>query len=397
MKSIHLKPGREKSLLRKHPWIFTSAIDMARGDPERGEVVDVISNDGEWLAYAAFSPHSKIRARVWSWDQSEQVGAELIGDRIDKAIERRARFFDSGIKNAYRECYAESDQIPGLIIDRYEGIRVIQFLTAAAEFWREEIIQHLIARGDCSSIYDRSDVDVRQLEGLQAQTGPLWGDEPSDLIPIIDGGMNFLVDIRKGHKTGFYLDQSQNRITFSKKVAPGISVLDCFSYSGAFSLAALSAGAEQTTLVDSSAVSLSTASKNFELNGLGQSGWEAIQGDAFEVLRKLRDKDRHFDMVVLDPPKFAATPAHIQRASRGYKDINMLGMKLLKPGGLLFTFSCSGGLNPELFQKIVADAALDTGREVAVIEWLGQPADHPVALGFPEGRYLKGLVCRVEG
>jgi 23S rRNA (cytosine1962-C5)-methyltransferase len=334
---------------------------------------------------------------VWGWERTQEVGAELIGERIDKAIERRARFFDPGSKNAYRECHAESDQVPGLIIDRYDEVRVIQVLTAGAEYWKEEIVEHLVARGDCSSVYERSDVDVRQLEGLEGQSGLLWGEEPADLTPIIDRGLKYLVDIRKGHKTGFYLDQSQNRATFSGLVSAGVSVLDCFSYSGAFSLAAFRAGANDSLLIDSSAESLSLAEKNFHLNGFGQSMWESNQGDAFEILRKLRDQGRHFDMVVLDPPKFAATPAHVQRASRGYKDINMLGMKLLQPGGLLFTFSCSGGVSPELFQKIVADAALDTGREVAVIEWLGQPVDHPVALGFPEGRYLKGLVCRVDG
>jgi 23S rRNA (cytosine1962-C5)-methyltransferase len=396
MKSIRLHPGREKPLIRKHPWIFASAIREIHGQPELGDVVEVVSNEGQWLALAAYSPHSKIRARIWSWDPSEEVGADLIGKRIDAAIERRARFFALENKSAFREFFAESDGIPGLIIDRYNDVRVLQILSAGTEYWRDEILQHLISRGDCSSIYERSDVDVRRLEGLEERTGHLWGEEPTQLIQIEDGKQKLAVDVRKGHKTGFYLDQSENRASFSKMINAGDSVLDCFSYTGAFSVAGLKSGAENALLIDSSGASLEIAKHNFDLNGMSDDQWEAIQGDAFEVLRKLRDQNRKFDIVVLDPPKFAATPSHIQRASRGYKDINMLGIKLLHPGGLLFTFSCSGGVSPELFQKIVADAALDAGRQAAVVKWLGQPADHPVALEFPEGRYLKGLVCRVE-
>lgn len=395
MKSIHLNPGREKSLLRKHPWIFASAVGTVSGELEKGEVVEVRSSEGSWLAYAAYSPHSKIRARVWSWDPSDEINAEWLGRRIARTIEQRARFFGSSGKNAYRECHAESDRIPGLIIDRYEDVRVVQFLTAGVEYWRKEILHHLSSRGGCASIFERSDVDVRKLEGFENQIGLLWGDEPADLITIEDGGSKFLVDVREGHKTGFYLDQWENRSSFSDMLQGGESILDCFSYTGAFSVTALKSGAGHSLLIDSSSDSLLLAERNLEINGFKPGQWEAIQGDAFEVLRSLRDQDRKFDVVVLDPPKFASTPAHVQRASRGYKDINMLGMKLLQPGGLLFTFSCSGGLAPQLFQKIVADAALDTGREAAVLQWLGQPADHPVAMEFPEGRYLKGLVCRV--
>jgi 23S rRNA (cytosine1962-C5)-methyltransferase len=239
-------------------------------------------------------------------------------------------------------------------------------------------------------------VDVRRLEGLEERSGLLWGEEPASLIQIGDAEQKLAVDVRNGHKTGFYLDQNENRTSFSKMIQVGDSVLDCFSYTGAFSVTALNAGAENTLLIDSSGVSLEMAEHIFSLNGMSDDRWEAVQGDAFQVLRKLRDQNRKFDIVVLDPPKFAATPSHIQRASRGYKDINLLGIKLLRPGGLLFTFSCSGGVSPELFQKIVAGAALDAGRRTKVVKWLGQPADHPVALEFPEGRYLKGMVCRVD-
>jgi 23S rRNA (cytosine1962-C5)-methyltransferase len=396
MRTIRLHSGREKSLRRKHPWIFESAILEVNGEPELGEMVEVVSNEGEWVALAAYSPHSKIRARIWSWDPSEKNGAELIGKRIDGAVEQRARFFSLENKSAYREFYAESDGIPGLIIDRYNDVRVIQILSAGTEYWKDAILRHLISRGDCSSIFERSDVDVRRLEGLEERSGLLWGEEPASLIQIGDAEQKLAVDVRNGHKTGFYLDQNENRTSFSKMIQVGDSVLDCFSYTGAFSVTALNAGAENTLLIDSSGVSLEIAEHIFSLNGLSDDRWEAVQGDAFQELRKLRDQNRKFDIVVLDPPKFAATPSHIQRASRGYKDINLLGIKLLRPGGLLFTFSCSGGVSPELFQKIVAGAALDAGRRTKVVKWLGQPADHPVALEFPEGRYLKGMVCRVE-
>ena len=396
MKSIRLHKGREKALARRHPWIFASAIRKPSEEPEIGEVVSVFSEEGEWLAYAAYSPNSKIRARVWSWDVSQEIEADVIGKRIDDGIERRARFIDFDDRSAYREVYAESDGLPGLIIDRYNDVRVIQFLSAGPEYWRDAILKHLIARGDCASIYERSDVDVRKLEGLAQRNEHIWGIEPPDLVQVQDYGLKLLVDVRHGHKTGHYLDQYENRLAFSKMIRPGDTVLDCFSYTGAFSVSALRAGAEMVTLIDSSGTCLEIAKTNIELNRFTDEQWEKIRGDAFVELRKLRDQNRKFDVIVLDPPKFAATPSHIHRASRGYKDINMLGMKLLRPGGLLFTFSCSGGVSPELFQKIVSGAALDTGRRVTIVSWLGQPADHPVALEFPEGRYLKGLVCLVE-
>ena len=379
-----------------HPWVFASAIKGMENAPESGEICNVISQGGEWLAYAAYSPKSKIRARVWSWDQSEEVDADFIARQIGKSIERRALFFDTKYKSACREFHAESDGIPGLIIDRYNSVRVIQILSAGTEHWRDAILEYLISRGDCTSIYERSNVEVRQLEGLAERSGLLWGEEFPEFVQIEESGCKFLVDIRHGHKTGFYLDQRENRAFFSRLVHENDSILDCFSYSGSFAVAGLLSGAENVLSVDSSSSALDLAAKNITLNGIADDQWECVRADAFEHLRKLRDQGRTFDIVVLDPPKFASTPSHLQRAARGYKDINILGMKLLNPGGLLYTFSCSGGLSPELFQKIVADAALDARRRASIVHFLGQPADHPVALAFPESRYLKGLVCRVE-
>jgi 23S rRNA (cytosine1962-C5)-methyltransferase len=396
MKSIILNPGRQKSLKRMHPWVFASAIKSMENGPESGEICNLISEGGEWLAYAAYSPQSKIRARVWSWDQSEEVDGDFIAGQIGKSIEHRARFFDYKYKSACREFHAESDGIPGLIIDRYNSVRVLQILSAGTEYWRGAILEYLISRGDCTSIYERSDVDVRRLEGLAERSGLLWGEDFPEYVQIEESGCKFQVDIRHGHKTGFYLDQRENRAVYSGLVDEGDSILDCFSYSGSFAVAGLLSGAKNVLCVDASSAVLDLAAKNLALNGISDDQWESVRADAFEYLRKLRDQGRKFDIVVLDPPKFAPTPSHLQRAARGYKDINILGMKLLNPGGLLFTFSCSGGLSPELFQKIVADAALDAKRRASIVHFLGQPADHPVALAFPEGRYLKGLVCRVE-
>jgi 23S rRNA (cytosine1962-C5)-methyltransferase len=292
--------------------------------------------------------------------------------------------------------FAESDGLPGLMIDRYNEVRVVQFLSAGAERWKETILDFLIGRGDCKTIYERSDVDIRELEGLPKVSGLSWGEEPEDLICIEESGIRYYIDIRQGHKTGFYMDQRENRLIFSELLPEGSTVLDCFSYTGAFTIHALQAGAQKVMAIDSSSSVLSIFEKNLSLNTLSKERVDLIQGDVFSELRSLRDQARTFNVIVLDPPKFASTPSQIHRASRAYKDINLLAFKLLKPGGLLFTFSCSGGLSAELFQKIVADASLDAGRKASIIRWMGQAFDHPVLLSFPEGRYLKGLVCKVD-
>jgi 23S rRNA (cytosine1962-C5)-methyltransferase len=396
MKSIHLKSGREKAVIRKHPWIFAGAISEARGDPGMGETVEVYAHDGKWLAFAAFSPNSQIRARIWTWDSEEEVNADFFLKRIDHCIGIREQFFKDQETTAYREIFAESDGLPGLIVDRYGEIRVIQILSAGVEHWRDAIVKAIISRSDCRSIYERSDVDVRELEGLPLVSGLLWGEDLEGLHQIIENGMHYYVDVVRGHKTGFYLDQRQNRQVFGGMFPEGASLVDCFSYSGGFSMNALKAGAVEIICIDSSLSALKLVGKNVSLNGFDTDKVKLVEGDVFKELRKFRDRNLAFDVIVLDPPKFASTPAHVQRAARGYKDITLLAFKLLKPGGMLFTFSCSGGVGVELFQKIVADAALDSGRRISIIRWLGQARDHPVLLSFPEGRYLKGLVCRVE-
>lgn len=405
MKKITLKPGREKSLLRRHPWIFSGAIAEVVGDPDLGETVDVFDAQGTFLARGAYSPQSQIRVRVWTFDQNQNIDSDFFRVKIEKAIDlrydrgretgnRNVTSSDSALPSSVRLIHAESDGIPGLVVDRYGDTLVMQVSTAGVEYWRETLADLLIELTGVENVFERSDADVRKLEGLSFRIGTLRGDEYSERLQIEENGLRFGVDIRGGHKTGFYLDQRINRGRV-RELAKGIDVLDCFSYSGGFALNALAGGAKSVTAVDSSANALQLVRENLVLNELPADKLELIEGDVFYVLRKFRDSRRDFDMIILDPPKFAPTAAHAQKAARGYKDINLLAFKLLRPGGVLVTFSCSGGVSTELFQKIVAGAALDAGVEGKIVEHLSQSSDHPIALNFPEGAYLKGLVIQI--
>ena len=394
MPSLRLKEGRDRSVRRRHPWVFQSAIDRVEGDPSPGATVEILSAHNEWLARASFSPPSLIRARIWTWDETEQVGPDLIARRWHSALAARERWIQPGQVDAFREVNAESDGLPGIIVDRYGPYRVVQITTAGAEVWRTSLVELLASQGGIQGVYERSDVDVREREGLEPRTGILAGDVPSGQVEIQEYGLRFGADLREGQKTGFYLDQRENR-RLLRSLVEGADVLDCFAYTGGFSVAALSGSAGHVLAVESSAQALGIAEENLARNGLAREHWEGRQADVFEELRHLRDRGQSFDAVILDPPRFAPTSAQVDRAARGYKDINLLAFKLIRPGGLLITFSCSGGVEAALFQKIVAAAALDAGVEAKIQNWLGQPADHPVAIAFPEGRYLKGLVCRV--
>jgi 23S rRNA (cytosine1962-C5)-methyltransferase len=392
---IILKPGREKPLLRRHPWIFSGAVDQINGEPKLGETVTIRTAQGEFLASAAYSPKSQILARVWSWDPDQEIGEPFFRSRLRYAIERRSVRLDSRQTNAYRLVHAESDGLPGLILDRYADYLVLQCLASGTEFWRETLVGILTDLTGIKNVYERSDVDVRRLEGLPPRTGVLQGEAPGDLIQIKENGIDFWVDLPGGHKTGFYLDQRENR----KKVqilASGKQVLDCFTYTGGFSINALAGGAKHVIAVDSSKGSLRVFQENLTLNEISKERVSLVVDDVFTRLRKFRDHDQKFDLIILDPPKFAPTAKQAHKAARGYKDINLLGFKLLRPGGILVTFSCSGGISPDLFQKIVAGAALDAGVDAQILERLHQGADHPVSLHFPEGAYLKGLVCRIQ-
>lgn len=394
--SVVLAAGRERSLERRHPWVFTGAIARVRGAPAPGDTVDVHASDGTWLARGAWSPASQIAVRVWSFDPDQAIDAGFFRARIAAAIARRALpELDPAAITACRLVHAESDGLPGLVVDRYGDWLVCQLSTAGAERWKAEIAAALAELWPCAGVYERSDVDARKKEGLAPRTGVLAGVEPPDLVQVDERGMRVLVDVHRGHKTGFYLDQRDNRSRV-RGLAAGRSVLDCFSYTGGFGLSALLGGAAHVTQVDASAPALALAGRNAEQNGVAGDRLSQVTDDVFQLLRRYRDQGRRFDLIVLDPPKFADTRGRVQRAARGYKDINLLAFKLLAPGGLLCTFSCSGAIDAPLFQKIVADAALDAGRDARIVGHLSQPADHPVALPFPEGTYLKGLVCRAD-
>jgi 23S rRNA (cytosine1962-C5)-methyltransferase len=394
MKAIQLKRGRERSVNRRHPWIFSGAVERVDGNPQSGETVEVLDHTGAWLARGAYSPQSSIRVRIWTWDVEETIDEGFFERWIEAAINARSSLRDEPEVNAYREIHAESDGLPGLIVDRYADVRVVQFLTTGVEFWREPILSILSSIGKCTAIYERSDSEVRLKEGLPQRSLNVFGEEADEEILIREYGLQFHVDVRQGQKTGFYLDQRENRKVV-RWLVQGKEVLDCFCYSGGFTIAALAGDAKHVVSIDSSASALALASRNVELNGAYSDRCEWIQDDVFTALRALRDQGASFDAIVLDPPRFAPTASTQQRAARAYKDINILAFKLLRESGVLVTFSCSGGVSPMLFEKIVAGAALDAGVTAKIVTWLSQPQDHPVALHFPEGRYLKGLVCRL--
>jgi len=388
-----LKKGREKPVLKRHPWIFSGAVDRIEGDPVSGEPIEVHDSRGEFLAWGAFSPQSQIRVRIWNWDPQLEISPDFLYKRISDSLAHRRKIgFDFPM---LRLVHAESDGIPGLIVDKYEEILVVQFLSAGVEYWKNEITKSLVEQTGAKTIFERSDGQVRSLEGLPKSTGVLHGTEPKDPIIIEEDGVKTFIDIRKGHKTGYYLDQRENR----KKIAAlcrDKTVLDCFCYSGGFSIRSLMEGAKSVTLVDESKNALELAIKNAALNNLNEEKITTQQGDVFQVLRKYRDQAAKFDVIILDPPKFAPTASFADKAARGYKDINLLAFKLLNPGGLLATFSCSGGITRELFLRILSGAALDAGVNARIQESMGQSADHSINLSFPEGIYLKGFGIRVD-
>ncbi|HTQ73938.1 MAG TPA: class I SAM-dependent rRNA methyltransferase [Burkholderiales bacterium] len=387
---LRLKAGRERSLKRRHPWVFSGAVEEIVGNPRSGETVRVCGADGKFLAWAAYSPASQIRARVWSFDEADVPGPKLFDRRVDAALARRRAQVSGETTNAMRLVHGESDGLPGLIADRYDDALVVQFLSAGCEEWRDALIEILRKRTGCARIYERSDTDARELEGQPARSGWILGSAAAPLR-MVEHGIEYEVDPAGGQKTGFFLDQRDNRLRV-KQLAAGREVLDCFCYTGGFALSALSGGARSVLAIDSSAQALARAGRNLALNDLAPGRVEWLEADVFQALRRLHRDGRGFDLIVLDPPKFAPTAKDAARAARGYKDINLNALRLLRAGGLLATFSCSGGVSPELFQKIVAGAAADAGAPLLLRERLRAAADHPVRIEFPEGEYLKGLL-----
>jgi 23S rRNA (cytosine1962-C5)-methyltransferase len=388
---LMLKAGRERSLARRHPWIFSGAIGATQNPPASGDTVQVCAADGRFLAWAAFSPSSQIRARVWSFDEAEVPGPDSFRRKILAALAIRRAAIPAQETDALRLVHGESDGLPGFIADRYADALVVQLMSAGSERWREALIDILREQSGCVRVYERSDADVRELEGLAPRAGPISGPEFDRPVKIFEHGLKYEVDVVAGQKTGFYLDQRDNRRRVGR-LARGRDVLNCFCYTGGFTLSALAGGARSVLSIDSSAPALAMGRSNFALNGFDASRAQWLEADVFGALRKLRDDGRQFDLIVLDPPKFAPTPKDAERAARGYKDINLNALRLLRPGGLLATFSCSGGISPELFQKIVAGAAADAGVPLMLRERFTAAPDHPVLIEFPEGEYLKGLL-----
>ncbi|BCZ76392.1 23S rRNA methyltransferase [Paraburkholderia terrae] len=399
MNTVTLKPSKEKSLLRRHPWVYANAIDRVDGKPAAGATVLVRAHDGRFLARAAYSPHSQIRARVWSFDESEPVDHAFFKRRVQSALAHR----QSMVRNtgATRLIFGEADGLPGLIVDYYiqdddskRGQIVCQFMAAGVEAWKDAIVQALIGATGCPNVYERSDVSIREKEGLEQTVGVLAGDEPPETLIASENGVRYHVDVHNGHKTGFYVDQRDNR-ALVQELSKDRDVLNCFCYTGGFSLAALKGGAKRVVSIDSSGEALALAQANVTANGFDAARATWLDADAFKTLRRLYDDGERFDLIVLDPPKFAPSREHVDRAARAYKDINLTGLKLLRPGGLLFTYSCSGAIDAELFQKIVAGAAADARVDARILKRLGAGVDHPLLTAFPEGEYLKGLLLQI--
>ena len=384
MAQLILMPGKERSAFKQHhPWLFAGSVGRLEGRARPGDTVEVLADNLRPLGKAAYSPKSQIRARFWTFDPEESVDDAFFKRRIATAVARRQALPELRGQQGLRLIHAESDGLPGVIADQYADTIVVQLTSAGADKWRNAIVAGLVKATGCARIYERSDSDVRGLEGLEPTTGWIYG-------------IKLAVDIVGGHKTGFYLDQRDNRALLGQ-LAAGKDVLNCFCYTGGFSLQALAGGAASVLSIDSSGPALAQAQANLALNPqLPAERAEWREADVFQALRDFRKEGRLFDLIVLDPPKFAPSAAHAERAARAYKDINVLGCRLLKPGGLLMTYSCSGGIGLELFQKIVAGAAVDSGREARIVRRLAGSADHPVALNFPEGEYLKGLLVQVD-
>ncbi|MEG1788592.1 MAG: class I SAM-dependent rRNA methyltransferase [Kiritimatiellia bacterium] len=395
MKIVKLNPKRDYSTLQRHPWIFSGAIASVSTEPTRGETVMVTSAEGKPLGLGAYSPDSQIRVRMWTFNEGETVDEAFFKARLERALLVRADFMERFSTDALRLVNAEADGLPGVTIDRYGDVLVGQFATAGAEKYKAQMAELLLSMTGCSSFYERSDGEGRKREGLEPSNGLLAGVEPPEHLIIHEGEVRFEVNVREGHKTGFYLDQRENRRLVAS-YAKGASVLNAFSYTGGFGIASLVAGAASVTHIDLSATALEQAKVNTALNvSADDTRSEFIQENVFQELRAFRDCARSFDLVVLDPPKFAETRVQTMKALRGYKDVNLLGIKLVRKGGILATFSCSGAIEAKMFRTVVAEAAHDAKREVQILHELRQAPDHVETLTFPEGLYLKGLLCRV--
>jgi 23S rRNA (cytosine1962-C5)-methyltransferase len=394
MVEVILKKGKEKAALQRHPWIFSGALDRVKGSPANGEVVRVLAADKEFLAYGYFNEKSRVAVRMLEWDETKTIDREWYQQKIRTAIASRAHVLRNGDTNTCRLVFSEADFLPGLIVDRYADFLSLQILSAGIENAKEDIINILREELQPTGIFDKSDATARTHEDLEVANGLLWGENPPEFLEVKENGILYHINIAGGQKSGFYCDQRDNRQILAA-YTPGKTVLDCFSYSGGFSLNSLKAGATHVTSVDSSALALETLQQNIDLNGFDKAQSTVVQSDVNKQLRTLKEEGKKFDVIVLDPPKYAPSRSALDRAARAYKDLNRLGMGLLESGGLLATFSCSGAVDIETFKQIIAWAALDAGKEIQIVKQFSQPEDHPVRISFPEGEYLKGLLLRV--
>ncbi len=401
MVQVWLKKGKERSLWRRHPWVYDTAVQKVSGKPQNGETVQVMSYDGKFLAWASYSKDSTLRARCWSFIESETIDAQWFEHKITKALAAREHLFER--TSAIRVIMGEADQLPGLVVDRYGDFFVTQFQSAGVEYWRETIADILMKQPGIRGIFDRSDAATRHREGLQERVEVLRGEEPPEQIEVVEDGIRYGVDVRNGHKTGFYVDQRDSRYLaqrlareFKARHGRGMRALNCFCYTGGFSLALLAGGADEVVSVDSSGEALETARKNAERNGFCEEKAKWVQADVFDFLRKARDAGDMYDLVILDPPKFASSHRHVDRAARAYKDINLNGLRIVSPEGQLLTFSCSGAMDVDLFQKVIAGAVIDSKREAWMVSRLGAGEDHPLMMTCPEGEYLKGLHLKLR-
>ena len=393
MDTIILKKGKEKAVLQRHPWVFSGALQQVKGKPKNGDLVKVIAFDDEFLAYGYFNGSSRVAVRLLSWEEENLPDELWWRTRLQAAVAARATILSENT-NACRLVFSESDYLPGLIADKYGDYLSLQILTSGAENMKPVILDELQKLTGAKGIFDKSDASARAHDGLEATEGLLWGQLPPDFVEVKENGVKYHINIVEGQKSGFYCDQRDNRKILASYVK-GKRVLDCFSYSGGFTLNALSQGAASVVAVDSSALALETLNKNILLNGFNSTQFSAIQSDVNKQLRLFKEQEEKFDVVILDPPKYAPSRSALDRAARAYKDLNRLGMLVLEKGGLLATFSCSGAVDMETFKQIIAWAALDAGKEVQILHQFSQPEDHPIRISFPEGEYLKGLLCRV--
>lgn len=394
MVEIKLKKGKEKAVLQRHPWVFSGALEKIKGSPENGDVVKVFDAKDTFLAYGYYNNQSRVAVRLLEWDESVVINEAWYEEKINQAIASRAHLLTAKDTNAYRLIFSEADFLPGLIVDKYADFLSVQILSTGIEKAKSTIIEILVRALQPKGIFDRSDATARTHEGITAENGLLWGEAPAAFIAVKENGITYHINIAEGQKSGFYCDQRDNRQILAT-YAKDKSVLDCFSYSGGFSLNALKQGANEVTSVDSSALAIETLKQNIDLNKFKSKNSTAIQSDVNKQLRAFKEEGKKFDIVVLDPPKYAPSRSALDRAARAYKDLNRLGMLLLEPGGLLATFSCSGAVDIDTFKQIIAWAALDAGKEVQIVKQFSQPEDHPVRISFPEGEYLKGLLLRV--